>query len=70
MNSPKCWRAEGRYTESDKSSRSTLAALERILGLEDARVVRALANRARLESTKHPQGRHLCASGFREWLPE
>jgi hypothetical protein len=40
-------RAEGRYT---------LAALERILGPEDARVARALANRARLlENTKHPQ---------------
>jgi Tfp pilus assembly protein PilF len=49
-------RAEGRYTESDNLSRSTLATLERILGPEDDRVARALANRARLlESTKHPQ---------------
>jgi len=41
-------RAEHRFTESEKLSQATLDPLEHLLGDRDPRVVRALANRARL----------------------
>jgi hypothetical protein len=49
-------RAEGRYTESEKLGRSTLASLEETLAAKDSRLVRALENRARLlDSTHQPK---------------
>ncbi|HJT87469.1 MAG TPA: tetratricopeptide repeat protein [Bryobacteraceae bacterium] len=49
-------RAEGRFSESERLSRAVLPALEHALDRKDPRVVRALANYARLlEDTKRPR---------------
>jgi len=46
-------RAQGRFTESEKLGRPTLASLQTALGPQDPRVIRALTNYARLlEDTK------------------
>jgi DNA-binding SARP family transcriptional activator len=49
-------RAEGQFTESERLGRATLAALQQALGPGDPRVLRALANQARLlEEIRRPK---------------